>query len=68
MRTIGIKPRSLYVITFVAAFCMGFLVRHVVAVREKNNELARQAENKKYIEQMFEEDREIFKKRIDDQK
>lgn len=66
--TIDIKPRKLYLIIFVAAFCTGSLVRHLVAVREKNNELAKQAEDRKRVQQMFKEDREHLKKFIEDQK
>ena len=68
LQTVNIKPRKLYVIIFIAAFCMGFLVRHFVAVREKNNELAERAENRKYMEQLVKEQRELLKRSIDNVK
>lgn len=66
MRTINIKPRNLYVIVFVGAFCIGFLFRHLLAVRERSIELAERAENRKYMEQVLKEDQEDLDKFMED--
>ncbi len=66
MREINAKPGKWYVILILAAFCTGFLVRHLLAVREKNIELSERAENRKYMEQVLKENEERSDKSIDD--
>lgn len=66
MREINAKPGKWYVIFILAAFCTGFLVRHLLAVRERNIELAKRAENRKYMDQVVKKEHEDFDKSLDD--